>query len=43
MLAWGVISLTDNAFDYYAPFTQFAGFLVAGVVVAAREGKGATP
>jgi O-antigen ligase len=37
MLAWGVISLTDNAFDYYFQFTQFAGFLVAGVVVAARE------
>ncbi|MHB1193066.1 MAG: hypothetical protein ACYC6F_08455 [Longimicrobiales bacterium] len=38
MLAWGVISLTDNAFDYYAPFTQFAGFLAGGVAVYAREG-----
>lgn len=37
MLAWGVISVTDNAFDYYAPFTQFAGFLVGAVVVSARE------
>jgi O-antigen ligase len=40
MLAWGVISLTDNALDYYFQFTQFAGFLVAGVVVAARERQG---
>lgn len=37
LLAWGVISLTDNALDYYFQFTQFAGFLMAGVVVAARE------
>lgn len=39
MLAWGVISLTDNAFDYYAPFTQFAGFLAGATAVAAREGR----
>ena len=32
--------LTDNALDYYFQFTQFAGFLVAGVVVAAREREG---
>lgn len=37
MLAWGVISITDNAFDYYAPFTQFAGFLVGAVAVCARD------
>ena len=36
MLGWGVISITDNAFDYYAPFTQFAGFLLGGAVVAER-------
>lgn len=36
MLAWGVIALTDNAFDYYAPFTQFAGFLVGAAAVCAR-------
>lgn len=39
MLAWGVIALTDNAFDYYAPFTQFAGFLVAAAAVCARTGS----
>ena len=43
MLAWGVIAVTDNAFDYYAPFTQFAGFLVAAVVVSAREGVSEPP
>jgi hypothetical protein len=37
ILAWAVISATDNAFDYYAPFTQYMGFLLAGAVVAARE------
>ena len=36
MLAWGVISITDNAFDYYAPFTQFAGFLVGASWVVGR-------
>ena len=38
IMAWGVISMTDNAFDYYAPFTQFMGFLLAGALVAARDG-----
>jgi O-antigen ligase len=33
LLAWSVISLTDNAFDYYAPFTQFVAFLCAGALV----------
>ena len=37
ILAWAVISATDNAFDYYAPFTQYMGFLLAGAVVSARE------
>jgi hypothetical protein len=37
MLAWGMISATDNAFDYYGPLTQFVGFFVAGAVVAGRE------
>lgn len=41
LLAWGVISLTDNPLDYYTQFSQFAGFLVAGVVVADREREGA--
>ena len=37
VLAWGVVSITDNAFDYYAPFTQYAGFLVGASVVTARD------
>jgi O-antigen ligase len=31
-----VIATTDNAFDYYAPFTQYLAFLCAGSVVARR-------
>jgi len=34
LVAWGVISLTDNAFDYYGPFTQFAGFFVGASLIA---------
>ena len=34
LMAWGVISLTDNAFDYYGPLTQFAGFFVAASLVS---------
>ena len=34
LMAWGVISLTDNAFDYYGPLTQFAGFFVAASMVS---------
>jgi O-antigen ligase len=37
MVAWGVISITDNAFDYYAPLTQVAGFLVGASLVPGRE------
>ncbi|HEX6559068.1 MAG TPA: O-antigen ligase family protein, partial [Longimicrobiales bacterium] len=33
IVAWGVIAITDNAFDYYTDFTQYVGFLVAGAVV----------
>ncbi|MBI4538213.1 MAG: O-antigen ligase family protein [Gemmatimonadetes bacterium] len=36
LLAWAVIAITDNPFDYYAPFTQFIGFLVAGALVTAE-------
>lgn len=39
ILAWGVISATDNAFDYYTPFTQFVGFLLGAAVVVARGGE----
>ena len=37
MPAWAVIAATDNAFDYYGPFTQYAGFLAAACVVLSRE------
>jgi O-antigen ligase len=35
IVAWTFISITDNPFDYYAPFTQFIGFAVAGSIAAA--------
>ena len=35
--AWAVIAVTDNAFDYYGPLTQYVGFLVAACVVLGRE------
>ncbi|MFW6202475.1 MAG: O-antigen ligase family protein, partial [Gemmatimonadota bacterium] len=36
ILAWAVISFPGNALDYYAQFTQYMGFFVAGAVTAAR-------
>ncbi|MGQ0560341.1 MAG: O-antigen ligase family protein [Gemmatimonadota bacterium] len=36
IVAWGVISITDNALDYYTNFTQYIGFLAGGAVVMAR-------
>ncbi len=36
LVAWAVISITDNAFDYYAPFTQYVAFFCAGAIVALR-------
>ena len=36
LAAWVFIAMTDNAFDYYAPFTQYIGFLCAGAICAAR-------
>jgi len=36
MLAWTIVSITDNAFDYYAPLTQYAGLLCAGALAASR-------
>jgi O-antigen ligase len=35
-LAWGVIAATDNAFDYYGPFTQFIAFFTAAALVTSR-------
>ncbi|HUF52045.1 MAG TPA: O-antigen ligase family protein [Longimicrobiales bacterium] len=41
LLSWGIIAITDNAFDYYAPFTQFAALLAAAcgavLMMAQRE------
>jgi O-antigen ligase len=43
LAALAIIGLTDNAFDYYGPFTQYTGFLCGGAVAAAacyiRRGK----
>ena len=41
--AWAVIAATDNAFDYYGPFTQYAGFLAAACVVLSREAEEKAP
>jgi hypothetical protein len=42
-LAWGIIAATDNAFDYYGPFTQFIGFFTAAALVTARAADAARP
>jgi O-antigen ligase len=34
IVACAMVAATDNAIDYYSPFTQYIGFLVAGAVVA---------
>jgi O-antigen ligase len=34
IVACAFVAATDNAIDYYSPFTQYIGFLVAGAVVA---------
>jgi hypothetical protein len=43
LAAWVFIAITDNAFDYYAPFTQYIGFLCAGAICAARLERQAPP
>jgi hypothetical protein len=40
MVAWAVIAVTDNPFDYYAAFTQYIAFLVAATV-ALSDGEAA--
>ncbi|MEX1183127.1 MAG: O-antigen ligase family protein [Gemmatimonadota bacterium] len=35
IVSWSILALTDNLFDYYAPYTQFIGLLVGASVVAA--------
>jgi O-antigen ligase len=39
IISLGIISITDNAFDYYASYTQFIGLLVAAALVAASLGR----
>lgn len=34
--AWAMISITDNAFDYYSPFTQYVGFLCGAALTRWR-------
>ena len=40
--ALAVIGLTDNAFDYYGPFTQYVGFLCGGALAAAAGVRSAS-
>jgi O-antigen ligase len=37
--AWAVIAATDNAFDYYGPFTQYVAFLAGACAVIARPAE----
>src|SRR5690606_39180512 len=41
ILAWAVIAITDNAFDYYAQFTQYIAFFCAAALAAAALGPAA--
>jgi O-antigen ligase len=36
ILSWAIIAITDNAFDYYAPYTQFVALLVGASVVCVQ-------
>jgi O-antigen ligase len=37
IVAWAVVSITDNPLDYYSSFTQYVGFFVAGSLAAAAR------
>jgi O-antigen ligase len=39
LIAWAVISMTDNAFDYYGPFTQYIAFLCGACVAVVRTAE----
>jgi O-antigen ligase len=41
--AWAVVAATDNAFDYYSPFTQFVAFLTGACTVIARRAQADAP
>jgi O-antigen ligase len=36
ILSWAIIAITDNAFDYYAPYTQFVALLVGASVACVQ-------
>lgn len=36
IIAWGIVAITDNPFDYYMPFTQYVGFLMGATIVMLR-------
>jgi O-antigen ligase len=40
ILAWAVIAITDNAFDYYAQFTQYIAFFCAATLAASGLAAG---
>ncbi|HEY0670782.1 MAG TPA: O-antigen ligase family protein [Longimicrobiales bacterium] len=44
IVAWAIIAITDNPFDYYMYFTQYVGFLMGSMIalqhIAAREQRG---
>lgn len=37
IISWSILALTDNLFDYYAPYTQFIGLLVGACLVIAAD------
>jgi O-antigen ligase len=39
MVAYAIVALTDNPFDYYAPFTQYIGLAVAGALALSAPGS----
>ena len=44
VIAWGIVAITDNPFDYYMSFTQYAGFMLGATLalrsIAAKEQHG---
>jgi O-antigen ligase len=43
LCVWAVVAITDNAFDYYSPFTQFIGFFCAASIAAAAFARSEEP
>jgi O-antigen ligase len=37
IISWSILAITDNLFDYYAPYTQFIGLLVGACLVIAAD------